>query len=89
MKAIITVIGQDKVGIVAAVSNQLAKLNVNIIDISQTLMHGSFTMILMGEWDEQATNFETVKQALTEQGETLGLDIRIQRQELFDAIQKL
>lgn len=89
MKAIITVIGQDKVGIVAAVSNQLAKLNVNIIDISQTLMHGSFTMILMGEWDEQATNFETVKQALTEQGETLGLDIRIQCQELFDAIQKL
>jgi ACT domain-containing protein len=89
MKAIITVIGQDKVGIVAAVSNQLAKLNVNIIDISQTLMHGSFTMILMGEWDEQSTNFETVKQALTEQGETLGLDIRIQRQELFDAIQKL
>lgn len=89
MKAIITVIGQDKVGIVAAVSNQLAKLNVNIIDISQTLMHGSFTMILMGEWDEQATSFETVKQALTEQGETLGLDIRIQRQELFDAIQKL
>ncbi|WP_461242812.1 ACT domain-containing protein [Secundilactobacillus muriivasis] len=89
MKAIITVIGQDKVGIVAAVSNQLAKLSVNIIDISQTLMHGSFTMILMGEWDEQSTNFETVKQALTEQGETLGLDIRIQRQELFDAIQKL
>lgn len=89
MKAIITVIGQDKVGIVAAVSDQLAKLGVNIIDISQTLMHGSFTMFLMGEWDEQATSFETVKQALTEQGQTLGLDIRIQRQELFDAIQKL
>lgn len=89
MKAIITVIGQDKVGIVAAVANQLAKLNVNIIDISQTLMHGSFTMILMGEWDDQSVDFATVQQALTDQGKALGLDIRIQRQELFDAIQKL
>lgn len=89
MKAIITVIGQDKVGIVAAVANQLAKLNVNIIDISQTLMHGSFTMILMGEWDDQKVGFATVQQALTDRGKALGLDIRIQRQELFDAIQKL
>ena len=51
MKAIITVVGQDQVGIVARVASQLAELKVNIIDISQTLMHGSFTMILMGEWD--------------------------------------
>ena len=49
MKIIITVVGNDKVGIVAAVSQKLSELQVNIIDMSQTLMHGSFTMMLMGE----------------------------------------
>lgn len=89
MKAIITVVGRDQVGIVAQVSQKLAELNVNIIDISQTLMHGSFTMILMGEWDGDQMKFDQVKSALTSLGDQLGLDIRMQRQELFDAIQKL
>ncbi|WP_288530280.1 ACT domain-containing protein [uncultured Secundilactobacillus sp.] len=89
MKAIITVVGQDQVGIVARVASQLAELKVNIIDISQTLMHGSFTMILMGEWDGEQQSFDQIKTALSELGQHLGLDIRMQRQELFDAIQKL
>ncbi|MBT9672281.1 ACT domain-containing protein [Secundilactobacillus kimchicus] len=89
MKAIITVVGQDQVGIVARVASQLAELKVNIIDISQTLMHGSFTMILMGEWDGEQQSFDRIKTALADLGQQLGLDIRMQRQELFDAIQKL
>lgn len=89
MKAIITVIGQDQIGIVAAVSKQLASLNINIIDITQTLMHGSFTMVLMGEWDDGQTSFATAQTALADLGKSLNLDIRIQRQALFDAIQKL
>lgn len=89
MKAIITVVGQDQVGIVARVAQQLADLHVNIIDISQTLMQGSFTMILMGEWDAGQTTFVAVKDALSSLGDQLGLDIRIQRQDLFDATQKL
>lgn len=52
MKAVITVIGHDQVGIVAKVSQKLATLKVNITDISQTLMDGDFTMMLMGEWNE-------------------------------------
>ncbi|MBZ2200609.1 MAG: ACT domain-containing protein [Lentilactobacillus hilgardii] len=89
MKAVITVIGHDQIGIVAKVSQKLATLKVNITDISQTLMHGDFTMMLMGEWRESEVDFETIKGGLTELGSETGLDIHIQRQELFDAIQKL
>ncbi|MQS75768.1 ACT domain-containing protein [Companilactobacillus halodurans] len=88
MKAILTVLGHDHVGIVAKVSNKLAELNVNIIDISQTLMHENFTMMMMVTLDD-ATNFDTVQSNLKDLSKETGLDIRIQRQEIFDAIQKL
>ncbi|KRK87144.1 ACT domain-containing protein [Lentilactobacillus sunkii] len=89
MKAVITVIGHDQIGIVATVSQRLAALKVNITDISQTLMHGDFTMMLMGEWDDNDVKFEVVKQGLLDLAKETGLSINIQRQELFDAIQKL
>ncbi|WP_283679700.1 ACT domain-containing protein [Lentilactobacillus sp. Marseille-Q4993] len=89
MKAIVTVIGHDQVGIIAKVSQKLADLQVNIIDMSQTLMHGDFTMMLNGEWDETTTSFEQVKAGLKEVADETGLTINIQREELFDAIQKL
>ena len=89
MKAVITVIGHDQVGIVAKVSARLATLKVNITDISQTLMHGDFTMMLMGEWDDKDVQFEVVKQGLQDLAKETGLSIDIQRQELFDAIQQL
>jgi len=88
MKAILTVLGHDQVGIVAKVSTKLAELDVNIIDISQTLMHDNFTMMMMVTWDD-ATKFDTIKDSLSELGQATGLDIRIQREEIFDAIQKL
>ena len=88
MKAILTVIGHDHVGIVAKVSTKLAELNVNIIDISQTLMHENFTMMMMVTLDN-STQFDTVQQKLADLGQETSLDIRIQRQEIFDAIQKL
>ena len=88
MKAILTVIGHDHVGIVAKVSTKLAELNVNIIDISQTLMHENFTMMMMVTLDS-STQFDTVQQKLADLGQETSLDIRIQRQEIFDAIQKL
>jgi len=88
MKAILTVLGQDQVGIVAKVSTKLATLDVNILDISQTLMQDNFTMMMMVEWDE-TVQFETIKQSLNDLSTETGLDIRIQRQEIFDATQKL
>lgn len=89
MKAIITVVGQDQVGIVATVAKELATLNINIIDISQTLMAQNFTMMLAGEWDEHVLPFETAKSALAKLATQTGLTIHIQRQAVFDAIQKL
>ncbi len=89
MKIIITVIGQDKVGIVAQVSAKLAELNINIIDISQTLMQNNFTMILMGETVSDKADIEGIQNQLTTLGGQIGVDIRTQRQEIFDAIQKL
>ena len=88
MKAILTVLGHDQVGIVAKVSTKLAELDVNIIDISQTLMHDNFTMMMMVTWDD-AIKFEDIKQSLNELSQATGLEIRIQREEIFDAIQKL
>ncbi|MFC6175698.1 ACT domain-containing protein [Companilactobacillus huachuanensis] len=88
MKAILTVLGHDQVGIVAKVSTKLAELDVNIIDISQTLMQENFTMMMMVTWDD-ATKFDTIKDGLNELGQATGLDIHIQREEIFDAIQKL
>ncbi|KRM61482.1 hypothetical protein FC26_GL001556 [Paucilactobacillus vaccinostercus DSM 20634] len=89
MKVIITVVGNDKVGIVAAVSQELAQLHVNIIDMSQTLMHGSFTMMLMGEFAADTTSFDSLQKALNQLGDQIGVSIHLQRQELFDAIQKI
>ncbi|MQS53535.1 ACT domain-containing protein [Companilactobacillus mishanensis] len=88
MKAIITVIGHDQIGIVAKVSAKLAELHVNILDISQTLMDGNFTMMTMVEWQD-SVKFEDVKSNLESLANETGLDIHIQREEIFDAIQKL
>jgi len=84
MKAILTVLGQDQVGIVAKVSTKLATLDVNILDISQTLMQDNFTMMMMVEWDE-TVQFETINQSLNDLRTETGMDIRNQRQEIIDA----
>ena len=88
MKAILTVLGHDQVGIVAKVSTKLAQLKINIIDISQTLMQDNFTMMMMVTFDD-ATKFEDIKAQLDNLSKETGLEIRIQREEIFDAIQKL
>ena len=84
MNAIVTVVGQDRVGIIAAVCNCLAARNVNILDISQTIMQGSFTMVMAVDIGQ--TSFGELSAALTALGEELHLSIRIQRQEIFDAM---
>ncbi|WP_040535479.1 ACT domain-containing protein [Schleiferilactobacillus shenzhenensis] len=88
MHAIITVVGQDKVGIVAGVSAKLAALNINILDISQTIMEHSFTMMLLAALPADA-DFKAIQQALTDFGSSQDLTIRIQRQEIFDAMSSL
>ena len=86
MKAILTVIGKDKVGIIAAISLELAKLNINILDISQTIMDENFTMIMLVDLNESTSSFEQIKNILIEVSDKLNINIRIQREEIFNSM---
>ncbi len=88
MRAILTVIGKDKVGIIAGVSQKLSELEINIVDVTQTIMQEYFTMMMMLELTEQP-DFEHIRQELTKVGEALGVKISIQNEEIFEAMHKL
>lgn len=89
MNAIVTVVGQDRVGIIAAVCNKLASFNVNILDISQTIMQSSFTMVMAVDVGAATASFGELSSALAELGAEMGLSIRIQREEIFEAMHKI
>ena len=86
MKAILTVIGKDKVGIIAGVSNELQRLNINILDVNQTIIDEFFTMIMMLDFKLSNSNFEEIKKSLELKGKELGVDVKIQREEIFNSI---
>lgn len=86
MKAILTVIGKDKVGIIAGVSNELQRLNINILDVNQTIISEFFTMIMMLDLKLSNSNFEEIKKSLELKGKQLGVDVKIQREEIFNSI---
>jgi ACT domain-containing protein len=86
-KAIITVVGKDTVGIIAKVCVYLAENNVNILDISQTIVDGYFNMMMVtdvtnAEFDKVATGLKTV-------GEEIGVIIRCQREDIFDKMHRI
>ena len=85
-KAILTVIGKDKVGIIAGVSNELQRLNINILDVNQTIIDEFFTMIMMLDLKLSNSNFEEIKKSLELKGKELGVDVKIQREEIFNSI---
>lgn len=89
MKAILTVIGEDKVGIIAGVSAELQKFNVNILNVSQTIMDNYFTMMMMTDIKKANANFDDIKDALSAKGHDLGVDIRIQREDIFKSMHSL
>ena len=88
-KVIITVLGEDKVGIIAAVCTLLAEYNVNILDISQTIMQGSFTMVMAVDITNAKVPVGDLQTALSELGQKMEISIRIQREEIFDAMHRI
>lgn len=88
MRAILTVIGKDQVGIIAKVSQKLASLEINIIDVTQTILEEYFTMMMVLETKE-SIEFALIRKELDEVSQELGVDIRIQNAEIFDAMHKL
>lgn len=89
MKAILTVIGKDKVGIIAGVSTELEKLNVNILDVNQTIMDEFFTMIMMLDLKLSNSNFDEIKKSIEARGIALGVEVKIQREEIFKSMHTL
>ena len=89
MRAIVTVIGKDRVGIIAGVCSILAENGVNILDISQTVMREYFTMIMLVDTAGSATSFAELSKALETRGEEQSLSIRIQREDIFNAMHRI
>ena len=89
MKAIVTVVGQDRVGIIAAVCSKLAEYNVNVLDISQTVMQGYFTMMMATEVSQCNIPLGELALRMDETGVQMGLSIRVQREDIFQAMHKI
>jgi ACT domain-containing protein len=89
MKAIVTVIGQDRPGIIAKVSTALAENKVNIEDISQTLMQGNFTMIMLCDMQNATLSLKDLKDNLVKVGEEIGVSIHVQHEDIFNVMHKI
>ncbi len=89
MKAIITVVGKDRVGIIAAVSAKLARCGVNILDISQTIMQENFTMMMSVDLAGSSVSLKELKAQLAEIGSSMGLVINIYNEELFNSMHRV
>ena len=85
MKAIITVIGKDKVGIIALASTECAKHGANILDISQTVMRDYFSMIMLVEIDGLEKDFRTFADDMISVGKENGVDIRVMHEDIFNS----
>ncbi|MBR3948625.1 MAG: ACT domain-containing protein [Clostridia bacterium] len=89
MKAIVTVIGKDKPGIIAGVCTLFAKCDVNILDISQTVMQDFFTMSMLVDLSKATVPFTELSDSLKAKGEEMGVNIRIQREDIFDLMHRI
>lgn len=89
MKAIVTVVGKDRVGIIAAVCTDLAAFHVNVLDISQTVMQGYFTMMMVVDVSQSTYSVVDLAQKLEQRGKEMDLSIRLQREEIFQAMHRV
>ena len=89
MKAIVTVVGKDRVGIIANVCTALANFNVNVLDISQTVMQGYFTMMMATEVSQCTIPLAMLAEEMEKSGKDMGLSIRVQREDIFEAMHRI
>jgi ACT domain-containing protein len=89
MQAVVTVIGKDQVGIIAGVCSLLAEFGVNILDISQTILQEYFTMIMLVDVSACKIAFDELSKSLSACGEEKSLSIRIQREDIFEAMHRI
>lgn len=89
MKAIVTVIGKDKSGIIASVSTALAEEKINIEDISQTIVQGNFTMIMLCDLKDSKLSLSEMHNKLQSLGEKIGVSIHTQHEDIFNSMHKI
>lgn len=89
MRAIVTVIGKDQVGIIARVCALLSEQGVNVLDISQTVLQEYFTMIMLVDASDCRMPFAELVTLLEESGQKMGLSIRTQREDIFNAMHRI
>ena len=89
MKAIVTVVGKDRVGIIANVCTALAGYNVNVLDISQTVMQGYFTMMMAVDVTNCNIPLADLAKEMEDKGKEMGLSIRLQREDIFNAMHRV
>ena len=89
MRAIVTVIGKDKPGIIARVANDLANVKVNIEDISQTIVQGNFTMIMLCDFSSASASLLELRDIMKKTGEEIGVSIHVQHEDIFNVMHKI
>lgn len=88
-KTVITVVGKDSVGIIAKVCTYLAENNVNILDISQTIIQGFFNMMMIVDTNHTAKEFLELASELEKIGDEIGVDIKCQHEDIFDKMHRI
>jgi ACT domain-containing protein len=89
MRAVITVLGCDRVGIIAALTAVLAESNTNILDISQTILSDIFTMIMIVDLSASTVDSKELQERLARKGKDLGVEVRVQREEIFRSMHRI
>ena len=89
MKAVVTVVGKDRVGIIASVCVKLAEYNINVLDISQTVMQGYFTMMMVVDVSQCTIPLAQLSTTMEEMGKERALSIRVQREDIFEAMHRV
>ncbi len=89
MRAVVTVMGKDRTGIIAATSGLLAENDVNILDITQTILQDLFTMVMLVDIEKSKIDFKHLGEKLEELGKNLGVEIRVQHEDIFNSMHRI
>lgn len=89
MRIVLTIVGKDKVGIIAKVSQTLAECNINIININQNIMQGFFNMVLIADMSKANVTLKEAQARFAELGKEIGVEIRLQSEEIFTAMHRI
>ncbi len=89
MRAVLTVIGKDRIGIIAAISSILAESNVNILDINQTIMQDIFTMVMLTDISKNKESFEVLSKKLEKKGEEIAMKVTLQHEDIFNSMHRI